>query len=134
MAWKPKKDMEYVSKVEKAIADKYGEEATINPRSLWNEEKEKEYLEQAKQNADKYYDKDSEDEIIESDGIFISKKLLSKSNAKSCPVCNKYLADSQDAVYLLRWECCYRCYVKWVEHREQRWSSGWRPDKEKKDE
>ena len=129
MAWKPKKDMEYVSKVEKAISDKFGEEATINPRSLWNDEKEKEYIEQAKENAEKYYKTDEEEEIVESEGILISKKLLNKSNAKSCPVCDKYLADTRDSVYLLKWECCYKCFVQWVEDREERWKTGWRPDK-----
>ena len=54
MTWNPKRDIEYVGKVEKAIADKYGEEATVNPRSLWDEEKEEQYLEQAKENAEKY--------------------------------------------------------------------------------
>ena len=102
MAWKPKKDLEYVSKVEKAIADKYGQEATINPCSLWNEEKEKEYLEQAKENAQKYFEKEKDDDIIENDGIFVSKKLVSKSNAKSCPVCDKYLADNRDSVFILK--------------------------------
>lgn len=134
MVWKPKKDMEYVSKVEKAISDKFGEEATINPRSLWNDEKEKDYIEQAKRNAEKYYKIDEDEEKIESEGILISKKLLSKSNASNCPVCNKYLADIKDSVYLLKWKCCYRCYIDWVEGREDRWNTGWRPNKEKNDE
>lgn len=134
MAWKPKKDMEYVSKVEKAISDKFGEEATINPRSLWNDEKEKEYIEQAKQNAEKYYKTDEDGEMVESEGILISKKLLNKSNAKSCPTCNKYLADTKDSVYLLRWDCCFTCYIDFVEDREERWKKGWRPNKEDSDE
>ena len=33
---------------EKAIAEKYGEEAVANPKSNWNEEKEKLYLEEMK--------------------------------------------------------------------------------------
>lgn len=134
MAWKPKRDMEYVGKVEKAIADKYGQEATINPASLWNDEKEKEYIEQARENAKKYFQKEEEEDLVESEGILISKKLLNKSSAKSCPVCDKYLADTKDSVYLIRWDCCFLCYTKWVEDREDRWKSGWRPNKEKENE
>ena len=39
---------EYVAKLEKAISQKYGEEATHNPRRFWDEEKEKQYIEQIK--------------------------------------------------------------------------------------
>ena len=39
---------EYVAKLEKAISQKYGEEATHNPRRFWDEEKEKQYIEQSK--------------------------------------------------------------------------------------
>lgn len=130
MTMKPKRDIEYVGKVEKAIADKYGKEAVVNPRSLWDEEKEKEYLQQAKDNAEKYYEKDEDNDIVEKDGIFVSKKLLSKRNAKSCPVCSKYLVNSKDSVYIGKWDCCYTCYIQWVEDREERWNTGWRPNKE----
>ena len=130
MAWKPKRDIEYIAKVEKAITQKYGEEATINPSSLWNEEKEKEYLEQVKENANKYYEKEQDDDILENDGIFISKKLINKSNASSCPTCDKYLADNRDSVYIIKWDCCYGCFIKYVDGREERWNSGWRPEKE----
>lgn len=129
MTWNPKRDIEYVGKVEKAIEEKYGEEATVNPRSLWDDEKEKEYLEQAKDNAEKYYETDKDADIVEKEGIFISKKLLNKSNSNSCPICNKYMLSSKDNVYLLKWDCCHLCYVKWVEDREERWQKGWRPER-----
>jgi hypothetical protein len=135
MSYKPKKDIEYVSKVEKAIKDKYGEEATINPRSLWNEEKEREYLEQAKENAEKYYETEKDSDVVENDGIFVSKKLLTKKNSNSCPICKKYLTDISDSVYILKWDACKACYIKWIEDREQRWKNGWRPSREEdKDE
>lgn len=132
MAWKPKKDMEYVGKVEKAISDKYGEEAVVNPKSFWNDEKEKEYIEQAKENAEKYFKKEEDNDIVEKNGIFISKKLINKSNAQNCDTCKKYLLSSKDKVFILKWDCCYQCYVKWVEDREERWLSGWRPSEELK--
>lgn len=127
MAWKPKKNIEYIGKLEKAIQEKYGQEATIDPRSLWDQDKEKEYLKQVKENAEKYYDSDSDEDKIEENGILISKKLLNKSSAVSCPICKKYLMDAKDSVFILKWDCCHKCYIQWVEEREERWLSGWRP-------
>ena len=46
-------DPNYVAKVEKAIAQKYGKEAIQHPRSDWSDEKEKDYLEQLKKLAEK---------------------------------------------------------------------------------
>ena len=47
------KDPNYVVRVEKAIAKKYGEEAIQNPRKHWTEEKEKEYKEQLRKLIEK---------------------------------------------------------------------------------
>ena len=43
------KDPNEIVKIEKAIAQKYGTETILNPKSLWNEDKETEYLEQVKE-------------------------------------------------------------------------------------
>lgn len=134
MAWKPKRDIEYIAKVEKALEEKYGPEATINPYSLWNEEKEEQYLGQVKENAEKQFQNEKDSDIVENEGIFINKKLLTRSNAISCPICDKYLIDSRDNVYILKWECCHACFVRWVEDREERWKTGWRPNREKQDD
>ena len=42
------KDPNYAVKVEQAIANKYGKETVVNPKSQWDDEKEKEYLDQLK--------------------------------------------------------------------------------------
>ena len=44
-----KKDLNQVAAIERAIAEKYGEETIKNPRSGWDETKEKEYLQQMKE-------------------------------------------------------------------------------------
>ena len=38
------KDLDYIAKVEQAIAQKYGDEAIQNPKAEWDENKEKVYL------------------------------------------------------------------------------------------
>ena len=48
-----KKDPNYVVKIEKAISEKYGEEAIKNPKNDWNPDKEKEYLQQLKEKEKK---------------------------------------------------------------------------------
>ena len=123
-------DPHYVVKVEKAIAKKYGEEAIQNPKKDWDEEKEKEYQEQIEEfykKRDKIKDKS---EKVEVDGIFIPKKLLSRGKERTCPVCKTYSFKSQDDVYMNKYECCFGCYIQYVEDREERWRSGWRPQGE----
>ena len=53
-----KKDLNYIASLEKAISKKYGKEAVQNPSSNWTPEKEKEYLEQLKENKAKEMTKD----------------------------------------------------------------------------
>ena len=43
------KDPNYAIKVEQAIAKKYGEDTVVNPKSQWDDEKEKKYLDELKE-------------------------------------------------------------------------------------
>ena len=124
-----KKDPNYVVKVEKAIAEKYGNETIQNPKKYWTEEKEKEYLSQLKE----FYEESDESEDYDSNqinGVFIPKKLLNKESNRSCPICKTYSFKSIDDVYMTKFDCCFKCYIQWVEHREERWLKGWRPNNE----
>ena len=67
-----KLDWEYVASVEKAIAKKYGKQTVQDFRSEWDEQKEKEYLEQLK-NATLIKSESNQDKE-DVDGILISKK------------------------------------------------------------
>jgi hypothetical protein len=48
------KDPNYIAKLEKAITQKYGEEAINNPRRFWDEDKEKEYIQQSLEERQKF--------------------------------------------------------------------------------
>ena len=122
-----KKDPNYAIKVEKAIAEKYGEEAVINPKSQWDEDKEKQYLNELKTN---YRNDSPESEKEDLDGVLISKELLNRESKRSCPVCNTYSFKSRDDVYMSKFDACEKCYIQWIEDREERWLSGWRPNNE----
>ena len=120
------KDPNYAVKVEKAIAERYGEEAVVHPKSQWDDDKEQEYLRELQNN---YRQGKSESEQIELDGVLISKELLNKESERSCPTCNTYLIKSVDNLYMTKFDCCFKCYIQYVEGREDRWKSGWRPNK-----
>ncbi len=116
-----KKDFNWVVKVEKAISEKYGDIAIQNPRSFWNEEKEASYLEQIKQRHKKDNKQRESVEKINKDGFLLSKKLLTKDEDRVCPACFEYSFDLKDDLYLNKYDCCYKCYMHFVVHREDRW-------------
>ena len=125
------KDPNYVIKVEKAIAEKYGKEAVQNPRENWTPDKEEEYKQQLKDFLERTRKDNATNEKVDINGVLISKKLLNRDTNRTCPVCYKYSFSSMDDVYMNKYECCFECYIKYVENRETRWNTGWRPEKEK---
>ena len=124
-----KKDLNTIAKLEQAIAKKYGDEAIRHPKADWTPEKEKEYQAQLAQLYEKEKTIDEKSEKIEIDGFLISQKLFIKDNNRVCPVCDTYSFETKDDVYMLKFNTCFKCYVQWVEGREDRWKSGWRPTK-----
>jgi len=122
------KNLDRLAATEKAIAEKYGEETVVNPRSNWDENKEKEYLEQMKKFYKKVKRNEEYQEKIEINGIKVSKKLLNRESLKSCPVCGNFPKISMDDVCLIKFECCSICYDTYVFGREERWIKGWRPN------
>ena len=122
------KDFDKIAKIEKAMSKKFGKESIVNPKSGWNDEKEEQYLEDLKT----FYSeesKEAEDKINE-DGFFITRNLINKDLNRVCPVCETYSFSGRDDLYMNKYECCYTCYLKWVEHDKEKWLEGWRPDKE----
>lgn len=122
------KNLNKIAAIEKAISEKYGEEAIQNPQTNWSEEKEKDYLVQLKAFYNKARKSESWEEKIDIDGVKVSKKLLSRESLNNCPVCGNLPKISMDDVCLVKFECCSFCYFKYVDGREERWSTGWRPE------
>ena len=123
-----KKDTNDIAAIEKAISKKYGDEAIVNPKSLWDEDKEKDYIEQVKKTTKKHQKVSEASDKVELNGFLLSKKLINKTSDRACPVCGTYSFDKKDDLYMNRFACCLKCYIKFVEGREERWESGWRPD------
>ena len=123
-----KKDPNYIPKLEKAIAQKYGAETVDNPRKFWDEDKEQEYIQQSKLFVEKLRKNETQLEKVEQDGFLINKKLLTKDTNRVCSVCDKYSFDVRNNLYMNKFECCYECYIQYVDGREERWKTGWRPN------
>tara|TARA_R100000152_G_C6777851_1_gene208007 strand:- start:2790 stop:3179 length:390 start_codon:yes stop_codon:yes gene_type:complete len=119
-----KKDLNKIASVEKAIAKKYGHEAIANPKSFWTDEKENEYLEQVKE----FYGKESAREKVYKDGFLLPKNLITKENKRKCPVCGVLSFKLKDDLYMNKFDCCFDCYIQYVEFNEEKWLDGWRPD------
>ena len=122
-----KEDQEYIAKLEKAIEQKYGPEAINNPKRFWDAAKEEEYIKQSLVEREKFSKFAETQAKVEQDGFLINKKLLIKETNRTCPVCEKYSFRPRDDLYMNKFECCYSCYVQWVDGREERWTTGWRP-------
>lgn len=125
-----KKDPNYIAALEKAIKEKYGELATMNPKYFWDQNKEKEYIKDIKHSVSKSVNNENSREKLDLGGILIPKKLINKSN-NTCEGCKKYSFSKKDDLYLNKFSCCYKCFIEYVEGREERWLSGWRPNGEK---
>jgi hypothetical protein len=122
------KNFDHIARIEKAIAEKYGDETICNPKSNWTEEREKEYLQQMKEFYAKTSKNSEWEDKIDVNGIKVSKKLLNKEPRKNCPICGSFPKKSMDDVCLIKFECCNICYINYIEGREARWQKGWRPD------
>ena len=121
------KDLNTIVAIEKAIAKKYGEEAIANPNDKWDEEKEKKYLNEIKEMNKKVRKNSTNNDKITVNGIKVSKKLFNRDSASVCPVCSNMAKKTFDDVCILKYGCCGNCYIQYVEGREERWLSGWRP-------
>ena len=125
-----KKDLNKIAKIEKAIAKKFGTETIVNPKAFWTDEKEEEYLEQVKEFYKEQKKKEEQSDKVEKDGFFLPKNLITRKSKRKCPVCDIYSFEMKDDLYMNKFECCFKCYIQYVEDREERWKKGWRPVKE----
>lgn len=120
-----KKDLNEIAKIEKAIKEKYGEEAIQNPKGTWDKEKEARYLEEL--NA--FHQRPSRKKTTEeAEGFLIKDKKANNKIDRTCPVCSSYSFSTRDDLYMVKFECCHDCYIQYIEGREERWKSGWRPN------
>ena len=107
-------DLNKIAAMEKAISQKYGDLAVQNPAYFWNEEKEKQYLEQLKE-VSKKYQKQEESEEKQLNGFYVRGKLFTKEQNNKCSKCGVYSTKIVDDLYLNKFNTCYTCYIKYIE-------------------
>lgn len=122
-----KRDLNQIAAIEKAIKKKYGDEAIVNPRSGWSPEKEKDYLQQLQQTMHDEEENDSSDEFEDLNGVLIHKKLVNRRKENRCDTCKSKIVNLDDDVSYTKFGACYKCYINYIESREERWKTGWRP-------
>lgn len=106
-----KKDLNYIAALEKAISEKYGDEAIFHPKANWTPEKEIAYLEDTKEAFAKELANRRASEVIENDGVLLTKKLISRTINRSCQHCKKYSFKNRDDIYLVKFGICELCYL-----------------------
>ena len=126
------RDLNKIAALERAVTQRWGKDVVKNPRADWNDEKEREFKEQQKRLYEREKENKREEEKIEIDGVFVSRKLINKETNRICPICDTYSFDSQDDLYMNKYGCCAECFYTYVDGREERWLSGWRPNDEER--
>jgi hypothetical protein len=121
------KDLNYIAGLEKAIKKKYGDEAIENPSKHWDKEKEKDYIAQLEEFVEKQKKFEHSHDVENVGGVLVSRKLLNKEGILICSTCKSRLKTINDDIYHTKFDCCEKCYIKYVEGREKRWLDGWRP-------
>ncbi len=121
-----KKNLNDIAKIEKAIKEKYGSEAIQNPKGSWNCEKEEKFLKDLKSF---YSSNKRKKETTEQEGFILKDKKTKSATDRTCPVCSSYSFSEVDDVYMVKFDCCFDCYIQYIEGRQERWKSGWRPNK-----
>jgi len=121
---------DYIAGVEKAISEKYGEDASRDIRYFWDKDKEKMYKRQLKRLSEKSLEEGRNKEQIEKNGYLLLKKNRKSKLHVNCPLCSERTQKIFDDIKIEKYECCQKCFIDFVEGREDRWMSGWRPDKE----
>lgn len=115
-------DWNKVASYEKAIKERYGEEALFNPKEELTPEDYQKYREEAKEFYDKILRAQNKREKIDRGGYRVSKRLIKRElPSRTCPVCKNYSFNTRDDIYMKRYGCCFGCYIDHVEGREEDW-------------
>ena len=122
------KNYDYIASIEKAIAEKYGKETVQDFRAEWDEKKEDNYLEQLKEVRKNIPTSPSNSVEVRLDDYSTIRRNKYKNLSRICPVCKTYSFSMKDDLYMNRFDCCFGCYIDFVEDREDRWKEDKRPD------
>lgn len=116
------KQLEQLSNLQIALIKRFGKEIIEPINSNWTKEDEAEFIRQIDEFEEKLRIlREQREEITLFNGEI------------ECEFCGhiRALFKINDEVSMTKYGCCHRCYVKYVEGREERWQTGWRPERKK---
>lgn len=117
--------------IEQAIVKKYGKETVQTPGKDWTPEQDEKLRENLNKREQARYQRQKEGEKVSQNGFLISKRILREEGKLSkCLHCNSLLTSSVHLFYIVKYDACKDCYIKYIEGREERWQSGWRPNED----
>lgn len=128
-----REDMNYISNLEDAVREKWGEIAADNPMKHFDEEDREQYKEEVERINKKFFKsrRESADKKDIGDSVKIDEEFfVGREGNDICEVCKRYSFKSKDDLYLKQYGSCKECYIEYIEGRENRWENGWRPDNE----
>lgn len=103
------KDLNQIAQIEKAIQQKYGDRAVINPKSLWSKEDEENYQQQISSGSFETQKKTIKEKREDYD--FECSKLFTEEE-RVCEKCGVYSMNNKDSLYLNKFHLCYTCFLK----------------------
>ena len=121
----------YRAKLEKAIAEKYGEDLLNSP------ELDKSFYEKFQEQEQELYDKiasnTKEETFKNRDGYLVNKRLI-REEQSNCLYCGRYKLHFVlfDDFCMKKWGCCSICHDRYINGKEERWKNGWRPNNDSK--
>ena len=96
-----KKDLNEIAQIEKAIKEKYGEDAIQNPKGSWSKDKEEKYLEELKSFYNNKKRKKTTEQVS---GFTIKTKKTKNKVERTCPVCSSYSFSLNDDLYMIKFD------------------------------
>lgn len=105
------------------MKQKYGDKIFEEPE--WTEADEEKYQNSLKQFDEKNKKNENKRRYGLKDGVKISEKILSRATKEQgdrcCPECGTMSFSSYDDIYREKYNCCFECFVLYVEGREEKW-------------
>jgi len=101
-----KTDPDYLFKLERAIAAKYGEETIVSLKSNWSEEDEDLYQESLR----KILESSHKEPEYEKGNGFIIRKRKKVEEKRVCSSCGRYSLSHRDSLYLNKYNLCEECF------------------------
>ncbi len=101
--------------LENAIASQYGQKATQNPKTDWNEEKEVQFQKDRKEISSRVQKKKSIKDIKLDETTIVSANLMKRESLDTCTKCGAYSHNTRDGYYLYKYHICWSCYLRQLE-------------------